>query len=104
MPRPKSESELELLEAQREALERKIREVTAREKARRAQEDHRRWQLAGQCAVREMLAKPDSDFFRVMMSLLDATARSASDRALFGLPTLKGTDSQSPINADTATA
>lgn len=97
MPRPKSGSELESLEAQREALERKIKEVTAREKAKKAAEDHRRWLLAGQCAVQQMQTEPDGEFFRLMMGLLDVTARSASDRALFGLPSLKAANGQ-PVN------
>jgi hypothetical protein len=85
MPRPKSGTELESLEAQREALDRKIKEVEAREKARKAAEDSRRWILAGQVAVQRMQAMPSSEFFKTMMSLLNEHARSASDRALFGL-------------------
>jgi len=85
MPRPRADTELESLEAQREALDRKIKEVAAREKARKAAEDHRRWLLAGQAAVQHMQAVPDSEFFKTMMSLLNEHARSASDRSLFGL-------------------
>ncbi len=90
MPRLRSGSELASLEAQREALERKIKEVAAREKAKKAAEDHRRWLLAGQAAVEQMQAAPDSEFFRSMLGLLDRHARSAADRALFGLPPGKG--------------
>jgi hypothetical protein len=93
MPRPRSGTELESLEAQRMALERKIREVASREKAKKAAEDHRRWLLAGQVAVQHMQAAPDSEFFRTMMGLLDRHARSAADRALFGLPFLKNGNS-----------
>jgi hypothetical protein len=75
---------LESLEAQRDALERKIKQVAAREKARKAAEDHRRWLLAGQAAVQQMQAAPDSEFFNEMMRLLEGL-RSASDRKLFGL-------------------
>jgi hypothetical protein len=85
MPRPRSGTELESLEAQRETLERKIKEVAAREKAKKAAEDHRRWLLAGQAAVQRMQAAPDSEFFKTMMGLLNEHARSASDRSLFGL-------------------
>jgi hypothetical protein len=85
MPRPRSGNELKALEAQREELERKIKEVAAREKARKAAEDHRRWLLAGQVAVQQMQAAPNSDFFKTMMGLLNEHARSASDRGLFGL-------------------
>jgi hypothetical protein len=84
MPRPRSGTELESLEAQRDALERKIKQVAAREKAKKAAEDHRRWLLAGQIAVQQMQAAPDSDLFKLMMGLLDGL-RSASDRKLFGL-------------------
>lgn len=89
MPRPRSGTELESLEAQKDALERKIKEVTAREKARKAAEDSRRWRLAGEVAVQQMQAAPESEFFRTMMRLLDQHARSAADRALFGLPSPK---------------
>jgi hypothetical protein len=85
MPRLKAGSELESLETQREALDRKIKEVSAREKARKAAEDHRRWLLAGQVAVQQMQAAPQSEFFKAMMGLLNEHARSASDRSLFGL-------------------
>jgi hypothetical protein len=85
MPRPRSGTELESLEAQREALERKIKEVAAREKAKKAAEDHRRWLLAGQATVQHMQAAPDSEFFKTMMGLLNEHVRSASDRSLFGL-------------------
>jgi hypothetical protein len=89
MPRPRSENELETLRAQAEALERRIKEVAAREKAKKATEDHRRWLLAGQVAVQMMQEKPDGDFFRAMMDLLDRHARTASDRALFGLASVR---------------
>jgi hypothetical protein len=92
MPRLRSENELESLEAQREALERKIKEVAAREKAKKAAEDSRRWLLAGQVAVEQMQAVPESEFFKVMMRALDQQARSAADRALFGLPSPKGSN------------
>ena len=87
MPRPRSANELEALQAQRDALERKIKEVAAREKAKKAAEDHRRWILAGQAAVQHMQAAPGSEFFNTMMRLLNEHARSASDRSLFGLST-----------------
>lgn len=85
MPRPRNENALEALEAQREALDRKIKEVAAREKAKKAAEDHRRWLLAGQVAVQRMQDAPGSDFFNTMMGLLNEHARSAADRSLFGL-------------------
>jgi hypothetical protein len=99
MPRPRLASELESLEAQRETLDRKIKEVAAREKARKAAEDHRRWLLAGQAAVQRMQADPNGEFFKTMMNLLDEHARSSADRKLFGL-SLKasngGDDADSP--------
>jgi hypothetical protein len=85
MPRPKFGEELQSLEAQREALDRKIKEVAARDRARRAQSDTRRWILAGQAAVQQMQADPGGQFFKTMMGLLNEHARSASDRGLFGL-------------------
>jgi hypothetical protein len=95
MPRPRSGSELESLRAQAQTLEQRIRAVAAREKAKQAQEDHRRWQMAGQCAVLKMQTEPDGEFFKTMMGLLDRHARSASDRALFGLPAATATNGKS---------
>lgn len=94
MSRLKSENELESLKAQERALQQRIKEVEAREKAKKAADDHRRWQLAGQAAVQHMQAAPDSEFFKTMMGLLNEHARSASDRSLFGLgsKTPNGTD------------
>jgi hypothetical protein len=85
MPRLRSENVLETLEAQREALELKIKKVAAYEKTKKAAEDNRRWQLAGKAAVEHMQADPSGSFCKTMMSLLDHHARSASDRKLFGL-------------------
>lgn len=85
MPRLRSANELENLEAQKEVLERRIKEVAAREKARKAADDHRRWLLAGQAAVQHMQAAPQGEFFKTMVGLLNEHARSAADRALFGL-------------------
>lgn len=87
MPRLKSGSELDSLRAQAAALEQKIKEVAAREKAKKAAEDHRRWQIAGQVAVQEMMNAPEGETARRLRALLDKHARSAADRALFGLKT-----------------
>lgn len=92
MARPKSGNELESLRAQAAALEQKIKEVAAREKAKKAADDHRRWLLAGQAAVQMMQETPDGAFFRALMDRLDRHARSASDRALFGLPAPSAAD------------
>jgi hypothetical protein len=97
MPRPKSENELEALRAQAAALEQKIKEVAAREKAKKAAEDHRRWVLAGQVAIQQMQAAANGEFFKTMMGLLNEHARSAADRALFGLPPVKGGNAQHDI-------
>lgn len=89
MPRPRSDSEVEHYEAELAAVSKKLEEARARFKARKAADDHRRWQLAGQAAVQQMQAAPDSQFFKTMTGLLNEHARSAADRALFGLPALK---------------
>jgi hypothetical protein len=99
MPRLRSESELESLEAQKEALERRIKLVTARERARQAAEDSRRWRLAGEVAVQLMQAAPEGEFFKTMMGLLDQHARSAADRALFGLPAPKSSNGESSTDS-----
>jgi hypothetical protein len=98
MPRPKSEDEVELLEAQLADLSKKLDDAKARFKARKAQEDHRRWLLAGQVAVQHMQGEPGGQFFKTMMGLLDQHARSASDRALFGLTSKpsNGADADTP--------
>lgn len=99
MPRPRSGTELESLRAQHQALQQRIKEVEAREKAKKAAEDHRRWILAGQVAVQEMLSAPDGEVSRKLLMLLNAHARSASDRALFGLPSAKPLNGKSAVEA-----
>jgi hypothetical protein len=87
--RQKLGEELETLRAKAVALDQKIKEVAARDKAKKAAEDHRRWLLAGQVAVQQMQTTPNSEFFNTMLRLLDKHARSAADRDLFGLPMSK---------------
>jgi hypothetical protein len=96
MPRPRSENELESLRAQAAALDQKIKDVAARDRARKAAEDHRRWLLAGQVAVQMMQEAPDGDVFRQIMRALDRHVKSASDRALFGLPSTSAPNGKGP--------
>jgi hypothetical protein len=86
MPRPRSGSELDALKAQQAALEKRIREVAARERARKATQDVRRNLLAGGIALDHMAAEPRSSFAATMLSLLNDAVRSAADRELFNLP------------------
>jgi hypothetical protein len=90
MSRPRRESELESLRAQQAALEKKIKEVAARERARQAAEEVRRNLLAGAAALEHMAAEPEGAFAATLLGLVNRKARSASDRALFGLPALAG--------------
>jgi hypothetical protein len=92
MPRPRSENELESLRAQAAALDQKIKDIAARDRARKAAEDHRRWLLAGQVAVQMMQEAPDGDVFTQIMRALDRHLKSASDRALFGLAAASATN------------
>jgi hypothetical protein len=84
MPRQRSESQLETLRAQASALDQKIKEVAARERAKRDEADHRRQILVGQAVLYQM--EVDSAFAAAMMPLIDRRARAATDRALFDLP------------------
>ena len=90
MPRRSSESELEALRTQAAALDRKIKDVAARDRAKRAAEDVRRNLLAGAAALEHMAAEPEGTFAATLLSLINGKIRSASDRALFGLPALAG--------------
>jgi len=92
VPRPRSDDEVEQIETQLAGLNKRLEEAKARSKARKAAEDHRRWLLAGQVAVQQMQAAPSGEFFKTIMGLLDNHARSAADRALFGLLPLKGSN------------
>jgi len=103
MPRPRSDNEVEHYEAELAATTKKLEEAKARAKARKAADDHRRFELAGQVAVQQMQGAPDSEFFKTMMARLDLLAVSAADRALFGLPARKAANGavssdQSPTN------
>jgi hypothetical protein len=91
MPRPRTDGLLDRLRAEADALAVRIKQEEERDKARKAREDVRRWQLAGQVAIEQMQAAPEGEFFRTMLSLLDRHVRAAGDRALFGLPADKAT-------------
>jgi len=88
MPRIKTGHELELLRAQALELDKKIKEVAARERARQAANDHRRRLLAGEAALEYMTAQPQSPFAETLLGLLNRRARTAADRALFNLSPL----------------
>jgi hypothetical protein len=88
MPRPRSDNELESLRSQEQALKERIKQVEARDRAKKARDDHRRWQLVGQAALARLEAEPQTEFASVMLGLINAHARSTADRALFNLPPL----------------
>lgn len=88
MSRRRSGSELDALHAQAAALHEKIRTVAAKNKARQLADDKRRCELAGEVALAHMAAHPQDQFALTLQRLLDARARSRSDRALFGLKEL----------------
>jgi hypothetical protein len=88
MPRLRSESELEALRAKAVALDQKIREVAARTKAKREEEDHRRCLLAGRAALEHMEAEPECAFAATLLKLINANVRAVADRSLFGLAPL----------------
>jgi hypothetical protein len=93
MPRRRSENELEALRAQAIALDQKIREAAARDRAKRDEAEHRRQVLVGQAALEQMEA--DSSFAATMLPLIDRRARAAADRALFDLPPIPREQSDS---------
>ena len=84
MPRRRPENELEALRAKAIALDQKIRQAAARDRAKRDEADHRRQILVGQAVLEQMEA--DSSFAATMLPLIDRRARAAADRALFDLP------------------
>jgi hypothetical protein len=86
MPRHRSENELEALRAQAIALDKKIKETEARDRAKRNADDQRRREIAGAAALEQMAAEPQSAFAATLLSLINREARSAKDRGLFNLP------------------
>lgn len=96
MPRHRSENELEALRAQAVALEKKIKETEARDRAKRNAEDQRRRQIAGTVALEHMAAEPQSAFAATLLGLINGCARSATDRALFNLPSTPKASESSP--------
>jgi hypothetical protein len=81
------------LQAQAIELDRRIKEVAAKEKAKREADDHRRNLLAGQAALWRMTTEPQSEFAATLLRLIDERARSVADRALFDLlPLTKNTE------------
>jgi hypothetical protein len=96
MPRHRSENELEALRAQAIALEKKIRETEARDRAKRNADEQRRRQIAGAAALEHMAAEPQSAFAATVLGLINGRARSAPDRALFNLPAIPKTSESAP--------
>jgi hypothetical protein len=96
MSRPRSGNELESLRAQAAAIEQKIREATARDRAKREADDRRRNLLAGQAALDRMKAEPHSPFAATLLGLIDGSVRSGGDRALFGLAPIAKNDPETP--------
>lgn len=88
MARPRSESEAERLRPQLDELQKKLRDVEAREKAKKARDDMRRWILTGQAVLARLEAEPETQFAATAFGLINAHARSAADRALFNLKPL----------------
>jgi hypothetical protein len=88
MPRPRSESEAERLRTQLDELQKRLRDVEAREKAKKARDDMRRWVLTGQAVLARLEAEPETQFAATAFGLINAHARSAADRALFNLKPL----------------
>jgi len=76
------------LQAQAIELDRRIKEVAAKEKAKREADDHRRNLLVGQAALWRMTTEPQSEFAATLLLLINERARSVADRALFNLPPL----------------
>lgn len=88
MSRLRSAKELERLHAQALALTARIREVAARDKTKRDADEHRRRLIAGAAGLNHMAAEPDSEFASKLLGLINAHARSKSDRGLFKLSPL----------------
>jgi hypothetical protein len=98
MPRPRAGTELEALQAQEVAIQKKIKEVAAREKAKRELEDSRRQQIAGAAALDHMSADPRSPFAATLLGLVNRRARSAADRALFVLAPLPKEEAEKALS------
>ncbi len=88
MPRRRSESELEALRAKAIELDQRIREVAARDRAKREDDDRRRYHLAGRAALEHMATEPESAFAATLLGLINTNVRGAADRSLFGLSPL----------------
>jgi hypothetical protein len=94
MPRHRSDTELEALQAQAVALDKKIKEAAARDRVRRETEENRRRMIAGLVALEHMATEPRSAFAATLLGLVNNRARSAADRALFGLSPLSRDETQ----------
>lgn len=88
MPRPPTDGLLDRLRAEAEALAERIKQEEAREKAKKARDDMRRWILTGQAVLARLEAEPETQFAATAFGLINAHARSAADRALFNLKPL----------------
>jgi hypothetical protein len=79
---------LETLRAQQVALEHKIKELSVKERDRKASEDNRRSLVVGAITRSRMAADPE--FAAIMHTVLSAEVRSNADRKLLNLhPTVQ---------------
>jgi hypothetical protein len=86
MARQKSADELETLRQQHIELAKRIKQAEVKQRQKDKADDARRYLLAGTAALDHMKAEPDTAFASTLLGLIDARAKGAADRALFGLP------------------
>lgn len=88
MARSISPSKLEAYRKQQVELAKKIKEAEAAEREKAKGEAKRKYELAGQLAMQEFEANPQSDFAKALLGLLHSGLARPADRALFNLPAL----------------
>ena len=101
MPRQKPTDKLEALKLKREQIDAQLKALEARQKEGDRKADTRRKVIAGALALEHMGKNGESEFARVMRSLLAEYVTRPADRALFDLPDAAPPEAQSATGVRT---
>jgi hypothetical protein len=98
MPRLSGAARTEALRAKREALDKKLREAEAQDRAEEKEQTRRRHEIAGRVALAYAEANPHDPFARTLAEQLAQAVTKPGDRALFPALALAAPESQPASN------
>lgn len=97
MPRLSGAARTEALRKKREALDKKLRESEAQDRAQEKETTRRRHEIAGRVALAYAEANPESDFTRTLAAQLDLSVTKPGERVFFPTLALAAPDLAPPV-------